>query len=55
MSAPIEIPSNVVAMFRLPLSVKQLSAICDLYAPSGKLIEQHGEWVMVLTTKKEGA
>ena len=54
MNTPTDISDNVVAMFRLPLSVQQLTAICDLYGSAGKLIEQHGEWVMVIT-KKEGA
>ena len=55
MNTPTNIEDNVVAMFRLPLSVKQLSTICDLYAPSGKVIEQRGDWVMVITETKEGA
>lgn len=55
MSTPTNIDDNVVAMFRLPLSVKQLSAICDLYGTAGKVIKQSGDWVMVITTTKEGA
>jgi len=51
MSAPIEIPANAVALFRLPLSIPQITAVCDAY-PVGHLISQMGEWI-VITRKEE--
>ena len=51
MSAPIDIPINAVALFRLPLSVPQITAMCDAF-PIGHLISQIGEWI-VITRKEE--
>lgn len=51
MNAPLEIPSNAVALFRLPLSLKQMTAICDIYGKD-HFIRQIDVWLVV--TKKEG-
>lgn len=51
MSTPIEMPSNAVALFRLPLSIPQITALCDAF-PVGHVISQIGEWI-VITRKEE--
>lgn len=52
MNATHEIPNDAVALFRLPLSVPQVTAICECYK-IGHLISQVGEWIVV--SRKEGA
>lgn len=49
-AAPI-LSDEVVAAHRLPVSVSQMTAICQA-APAGCLVQQRGEWLLVLDPQR---
>jgi hypothetical protein len=48
MSTTNEIPSDAVAMFRLPLTVRRMTEICEIYR-HGHRVSQLGDWLVVTT------
>jgi hypothetical protein len=42
---------EVIAAHRLPIPVSRISALCEA-APKDSLLEQRGEWIVIIDPKK---
>jgi hypothetical protein len=42
---------EVIAAHRLPIPVDRITALCQA-APEGSLLEQRGEWIVIIDPKK---
>jgi hypothetical protein len=51
MSAPVYLPSDAVALFRMPVSIRQMTEICEIYR-HGHEVSQVGDWLVVTKTRE---
>ena len=51
MSTTNEIPSDAVALFRLPVGIRQMTEICEIYR-HGHEVSQVGDWLVVTKTRE---
>lgn len=41
------LPSDTVAMIKLPVSIRRMTALCEMFRDPGHRIHQDGEWIVV--------
>lgn len=48
---PDNLPESTVALFKLPVPVDQISALCRMFPGKDMVIHQSGDWIVI---SKEG-
>lgn len=44
---PTDLPASVLALFKLPVPVTQISALCQMFPGKDMVIHQSGDWIVI--------